>query len=173
MRSVANSRVRCAIVIDSELAITKLPTNSAMPANASRKVFRNERNELVESEAFCASWAPVRTCVPGGSTVRICLTSVCGLMPGLALARMSSSLPTLSKSRCAVASWNPASVAPPSELAEPNLTRPEIGILCSGPCACTPITSPAANLFLRAVLVSITTSLAPGQRPLTSLSELN
>ena len=37
VRSVASSRVRCAIVIDSELTITKAPTNSAMSPKASRK----------------------------------------------------------------------------------------------------------------------------------------
>ena len=37
VRSVASSRVRCAIVIDSVFAITKAPTNSATPPNASRK----------------------------------------------------------------------------------------------------------------------------------------
>ena len=37
VRSSANSRVRCAIVIDSEFAITKDPTKSAIPANESRK----------------------------------------------------------------------------------------------------------------------------------------
>ena len=37
VRSVANSRVRWAIVIESEFAITKAPTKSAMPAKASRK----------------------------------------------------------------------------------------------------------------------------------------
>ena len=36
VRSVANSRTRCATVIDSVLAITKLPTNSEIPANARR-----------------------------------------------------------------------------------------------------------------------------------------
>ena len=46
VRSVANSRVRCAIVIESEFAITKLPTKSAMPPNASRKPRRNEMNEF-------------------------------------------------------------------------------------------------------------------------------
>ena len=35
MRSVANSRIRWAIVIESVFAITKAPTKSAMPANAS------------------------------------------------------------------------------------------------------------------------------------------
>ena len=37
MRSVANSRVRCATVIESVLKMTKAPTNSAIPANESRK----------------------------------------------------------------------------------------------------------------------------------------
>ena len=37
VRSVANSRVRWATVIESVLKITKEPTKSAIPANASRK----------------------------------------------------------------------------------------------------------------------------------------
>ena len=37
IRSVANSRVRCATVIDSVLKMTNAPTKSAMPANESRK----------------------------------------------------------------------------------------------------------------------------------------
>ena len=37
VRRVANSRVRCAMVIESEFAITNAPTKSAMPPNASRK----------------------------------------------------------------------------------------------------------------------------------------
>ena len=35
VRRVANSRIRCAIVIESVFAITKAPTKSAIPANAS------------------------------------------------------------------------------------------------------------------------------------------
>ena len=35
VRRVANSRVRCAIVIPSVFEITKAPTKTAMPANAS------------------------------------------------------------------------------------------------------------------------------------------
>ena len=37
VRSVANSRVRWATVIDSVLKITNAPTNKAMPAKVSRK----------------------------------------------------------------------------------------------------------------------------------------
>ena len=47
VRSVANSRVRWAIVIESELAITKLPTKSAMPPNASRNFCRKEMKDWV------------------------------------------------------------------------------------------------------------------------------
>ena len=50
--SVANSRVRCAIVIERELAITKLPTNRAMPPNASRKPRRNEMKLFVSWASF-------------------------------------------------------------------------------------------------------------------------
>ncbi len=37
VRSVANSRVRCAIVIESELKMTNAPTKSAITPKASRK----------------------------------------------------------------------------------------------------------------------------------------
>ena len=37
VRSVANSRIRCATVIESVLKMTNAPTKSAMPANESRK----------------------------------------------------------------------------------------------------------------------------------------
>ena len=37
VRSVANSRVRCATVIENVLKMTNAPTKSAIAANASRK----------------------------------------------------------------------------------------------------------------------------------------
>ena len=45
VRSVANSRMRCATVIDSVLKMTKAPTKRAIAANESRKyrmIFVNE-----------------------------------------------------------------------------------------------------------------------------------
>ena len=61
VRRVANSRVRCAIVIESEFAITNAPTNSAMPPNASRKPWRKLR-KLCVSLASSSAWpSPVRT----------------------------------------------------------------------------------------------------------------
>ena len=47
VRMVANSRVRWAIVIESEFAITKLPTKSEIPAKTSRKMRRNLMNVFV------------------------------------------------------------------------------------------------------------------------------
>ena len=115
----------------------------------------------------------MRTWVPGGNTVRICLTSCCGAYARRADARMSSSLPSLSNSCWAVARLKPASVAPPSDAAEPNFTRPETRIWTTGPCACTPIVSPTLMCFFLAVEVSITTWFAPGQPPLVSFSDSN
>ena len=173
VRSVANSRVRWAMVIESELAITKLPTNSATPANTSRKVLRKVRKPVIDDESWLACWAPVRTWVSEGRTGRIWATSCLGLIPGLALARISSSLPVRPSRRWAVVSWSPASVAPPSEDAEPNFTSPEIFSWTTGPTPCTPMSSPALRFFLLAVVVSMTTPPGPGQLPLTSRSELN
>ena len=71
-RSVANSRVRWAIVIESVFAITNAPTKSAMPPNASRKYCRNESAEVDLIGALLAPAAsPVRTWVCGGRTVWI------------------------------------------------------------------------------------------------------
>ena len=53
-RSVANSRVRWAIVIESVFAITNAPTNSAMKPKASRKYWRNASWSLVSFVDACA-----------------------------------------------------------------------------------------------------------------------
>ena len=104
VRSVANSRVRWAMVIESELAITKLPTNSATPANTSRNVLRKSRKPVIDEESCWACWAPVRTWASRGRIGLIWATSCLGLTPGLALARISSSLPTRPRSLWAVGS---------------------------------------------------------------------
>ena len=75
VRTVANSRVRCAIVIESEFAITKLPTKRAMPANASRKPCRNVMNSFVSAASSLACSGPVCTCVFGGRTALMLRTS--------------------------------------------------------------------------------------------------
>ena len=69
--SVANSRARCATVIESELAITNAPTKSAIPPNESRNFCRKLVKLFVSLASSCAWPAPVRTWVAVGSTDRI------------------------------------------------------------------------------------------------------
>ena len=168
VRSVANSRVRCAIVIESEFAITKAPTNSAMPPKTSRNVRRKEMNSFVSDASSCACASPVRTCVAGGRIFWISATSASGATPSFAATRIWSSLPGLAKRCCAVGRLNPARVAPPIEETVPNLTKPEMRSCSVGPSAWTPIFWPICRSFLPAVDSSITTSPSAGQRPSTS-----
>ena len=139
VRTVANSRVRCAIVIESEFAITKLPTKSAIPPNASRKPRRKEMNEFVSEASSCACCEPVFACAVGGRIARTFLRSCASDTPGFAATAISSSLPGLSNSFCAVGTSKPASVAPPIVETEPNLISPETRRRVTGPSAWTPI----------------------------------
>jgi hypothetical protein len=56
MRRVASSRMRCAIVIESVLKMTKAPTKSAMPPNASRnfRILASSSSLPFDSAATCA-----------------------------------------------------------------------------------------------------------------------
>ena len=171
VRSVANSRMRCAIVIESELEITNAPTNSAMPPNASRKLWRKEMNEVASEESFFAWAAAVRTCVASGRIGLICFASCSGVTPWIALALIWSSLPTLRNSVWAVGRSNPASVAPPRLEAPPKCTSPEIRNGSTGPSAWMPIDWPTLKSFFEAVDWSITTWPACGHAPSTSVSE--
>ncbi len=131
-------------MIDIVFAITKAPTNSATPPNASRKSWRMVRKPLVSLDAcFACAW-PVRTSAVGGRIGRISLTSSCGETPGFAAMPIESRRPILLNSRCAVGRSKMESVPPPSELRPPNLTRPTIRKVFTGPRAITPIVSPTA-----------------------------
>jgi hypothetical protein len=68
-------------VIDNVFAITKLPTNSAIPPKARRKLWKIVRNPLVSLVACCACPCPVRTWPFGGRIGSISLTSCCGVVP--------------------------------------------------------------------------------------------
>ena len=172
VRRVASSRVRCVIVIDSELAITNAPTKSAIPPKASRNPWRKLRKLSVSFASSLACAVPVRTCVPGGRIDSIWPARRSGDTPGLAFARIWSSLPRFWNSTCAVGRSKPARVAPPRLAAPPNLTRPETRMRIDGPLACTAITSPTFRSFLCAVDPSTTTSSVFGQLPSDRVSEL-
>ena len=154
VRSVANSRVRCAIVIESELTITNAPTKSAIAAKASRKYWR-KRDELVRcpSRPRCACGVAGRAprCPAAGSRGSAS-TSCCGETPGFAATRISSSLPCLVEEplRGRRGRSRRASRRRSSSTA-PNLTMPEIRSCSTGPSTCTPIVSPTAKSFLSAV----------------------
>jgi hypothetical protein len=59
VRSVANSRTRCASVIDSVLKITNEPTISAIAAKASRKYWMNLKASFVSFASASLFSAPV------------------------------------------------------------------------------------------------------------------
>ncbi len=174
VRRVANSRVRWAIVIESELAITKLPTNRATPAKTSRNVFRKERKPVVAEASLVACWAPVRTWVSSGSTVRISATSRWGLTPGLGADADVVELAELAEQALRGREIKPGQGGP-ADRARAFRSGPALRS-ASTPPGRSPgrrSRSPGRRFFLAAVLVSTTTSAGPGQWPLTSFSELN
>ena len=173
VRSVANSRVRCAIVIDSALEMTNAPTNSAMPPNASRNFCRKPMNDCVSDESAAACASPLFTCVCGGRIARMRAIRVVGATPLLPDTRIWSSRPTLPNSCCAVVRSKPERVAPPRLAAAPNLTRPDTRKGAASFCAWMRTVLPTSICFFEAVSTSITTSPACGQSPLESVSELN
>ena len=173
VRSVASSRVRCAIVIESVFAITKVPTKRATPPNASRKSLMIERKPFVSLVACAACPAAVRTSAVGGRIGLISFTSCCGLVPFVAAMLIASSFPSLWKIFCAVGKSKTEIVAPPSDETPPILTMPAILYGVTGPSATTPIVWPTLKFSLLAVCASIATSWSPtGHVPETSVSGL-
>ena len=142
VRSVANSLVRCAIVIESVFAITKAPTNRATAPKASRNFCRKPRNAVVSFESFFACCAALVTCAVGGRICRISDTSRAVGTFGCAATRIRSSLLGLRNSCCAVGRSKIASVAPPIEETEASSAIPVTRNRSTGPRACTPIGLP-------------------------------
>src|SRR5260221_357755 len=115
VRSVASSRMRCAIVIDIVLAITKMPTNSATNPNARRKYSRIVRKAFVSFAACFASSCPVRTWAAAGRSRVTSRTSWPGETFGLPAMPIESSFPSLPEIRFAVGRSNTVLLAPPSD----------------------------------------------------------
>ena len=175
VRSVASSRVRCAIVIESEFAITNEPTKSAIPPNASRKPWRNVMNSFVSSASasrLLAAGLDLRA-RPGGSS-SICETSSCSVASGFAATAISSSCPSFSHQplrgrEVEAGERRAADREPGAELDDPR-----------DPAAAAPAPPPGRRSSRRprsppcaAVSLSTTTSFGPGQSPSTSVSGLN
>jgi hypothetical protein len=142
-------------VIASVLAITKLPTKSAMPPNASRIVRKMPIPSLL-SLLSAAAWAvAVWTSVVSESSGLIWSASSTSETPGFAPTRIRSSLPCLSNSWWAVGMSKTAIVVPASESSSPKRTMPVISYLRTGPSANAPIVSPTAKCSLSAVDLSM------------------
>ena len=150
VRSVANSRVRWAIVIESEFAITNAPTKSAMPPKASRKVCRM-RDEAVRVLGVALRLRVAALDLRARRQDRLDLRRRASpaRRPAFAATRIWSSLPTLPNSRCAVGRSKPASVAPPIVSTAPNLTRPEMRNVSTGALGLDADRLPGREVLLR------------------------
>ena len=90
VRSVANSRVRWATVIDRVLKITNAPTNSAMPPKPSRKIRTKPRPSLVSLAASLASWEASLTSTLAGASCPTASRSWDSEVPSAAVTASSS-----------------------------------------------------------------------------------
>ena len=81
VRSVANSRVRCATVIDSVLKITNAPTSSEIPPKPSRKYLRIDMLPLSSAASSSACLALSLTCRPEATSGRTARTSSADEVP--------------------------------------------------------------------------------------------
>ena len=161
VRSVANSRVRWATVIDSVLKMTNAPTNRATPPKPSRKYVMNAIPSFVSAASAEACAAPVCTSAVAGTRGSSACTSSSGEVPCVAATEMESKCPSFRNRACAVGTSKTANVAPPIESTEPNLATPVISYCLTGPNAATPTASPTPKPSLAEVLASITTWSAP------------
>ena len=84
VRSVASSRTRCAIVIDSVLKMTNAPTKSAMPPKASRKPRMKAMKVSIPFLSSAACSSAVRTSALAGTASRSAATSVASETPSFA-----------------------------------------------------------------------------------------
>ena len=171
VRSVASSRVRCAIVIESELAITNAPTNSAMHAEREQEV-PQERDELVRALGVLRRLRVAGTDL--GPRREDLLDLRDELLRGDPVLRRDADLVELARPcRTAAARWagrSPASVAPPIELDRAELDEPgDAQRLDRALRPARRSSSPTSRSFLSAVDMSTTTSSASGQAPSTSV----
>ncbi len=124
VRSVANSRVRWATVIDRVLKITNAPTNSAIAPKPSRK----RRSAFTMTFVSCASAAACcsasLTSRLGGTSGRTARSSSSVEVPSFALIEMPSNRPSFPSTVWAVVRSQTAIVAAPSESTSPKVAMP-------------------------------------------------
>ena len=123
MRSIPNSLIRWATVIEKVLKIRKEPTKTAMKPKTRRKVCRKPRFSRISSEARSAFSCAVSTRTPPGISRAIRRFSASAETPSAAATEIWSKRPRLWVRRWATGSVTWAMLAPPKE-ALPSLVKP-------------------------------------------------
>jgi hypothetical protein len=119
VRSVANSRVRWATVIDRVLKITNAPTSSAMPPKPSRSMRIVPMPSLSCAASCSACLSLSLTSTPDGTSGWTASTRSAADVPGFAAIEMPSKCPSRSSRCCAVGRSQTAMVPKPSESTSP------------------------------------------------------
>ena len=115
VRSIPNSRVRWATVIENVLKIRKAPTKTEMPAKTSRKVVRKPKPSLMSAGLLGGVLGPgLRLGRPRQDRVERASRARSGVTPSAASTSMLSSSPSLPVIACASGSVKSAKLAPPS-----------------------------------------------------------
>ena len=172
---VASSRVRCAMVIESEFAITKLPTKRATPPKPSRNFCRNEMNAIrVLAVLLCLPLAGAHLRVGWEDLSDLAATAGRSATFGLDATAISSSLPGLPNSPCAVGRSKPASVAPPivDDRARTLRCRRPVSRCDRADGLHADASGRSRKCSLSAVDLSITTSFCFGHEPSTSAERI-
>ena len=168
VRSIANSRVRCATVIENVLKIRNAATNSETPAKISSAVFKKPMNSPTSSRWDSTFSLPVSALTEPGSSVFRFAASCSGAVRSSAATLIWSSRPCLPVTRCASRSVSSATVAPPNESTSPSVAIPTSVYSLTASLPAISIRSPSAKPSSSADALSITTSSsALGLRPST------
>ncbi len=157
VRSIANSRVRWATVIENVLKIRKAPTNSATPAKISSAVLMKPVNSPMSSRWDWMFCSPVSTSRSGSAACSEA-ASRSGETPSSAATEIWSNSPSLPVSRWASGRVSTAIVAPPNESTSPSVAIPlrVYSSVAARPAIVT--LSPTAKPSSSADALSITTS---------------
>ena len=176
VRSIANSLMRWATVIEKVLKMTNAPTSTAAPANARRAGVKNElMPPAIWSVCSLAASAPVCTFTePGTVAMMRCLSSR-GETPGSACTEIVEVFPTRSYHSCASAKVVDTTVVPPIEDTPPPKSKmPEIVTRWTPSSVVSPTCWPTWRFSSLASFSGIATSpLAAGKWPLTIVFWLN
>ena len=160
VRSIPNSVIRWATVIEKVLKIRKAPTKIATKAKTSSIVCRKPRLSRISSEPRSEFSSPVSTRTEGGISRSIRRFSTGGETPSSAATMIWSNSPSLSVIRCASGSVTWAMLVPPIE-ASPSRVKPTRRKLTALVRPTSWICSPSSRSEVLAAASSIEASVGP------------